>query len=67
MANFSVSDRGIGIKEENIEKIFQKFTQLDSGVNRKYGGKIYVESKFREGSIFIFSIPLKDIGRRKNK
>lgn len=38
MAKFSVSDRGIGIKEENIEKIFQKFTQLDSGSSRKYGG-----------------------------
>ncbi len=38
MARFSVSDRGIGIKEENIENIFQKFTQLDSGTSRKYGG-----------------------------
>ncbi|VVB89162.1 Methyl sulfide methyltransferase-associated sensor [uncultured archaeon] len=38
MAQFAVSDTGIGIKEENLEKIFQKFTQLDSGSSRKYGG-----------------------------
>ena len=38
MAKFSVSDRGIGIKEEDIEKLFQKFTQLDNGSNRKYQG-----------------------------
>ncbi len=38
MAKFSVSDRGIGIKEEDIERIFHNFSQLDSGTNRKYGG-----------------------------
>lgn len=38
MARFSVSDTGIGIKEEDIGKIFQKFTQLESGTTRKYGG-----------------------------
>jgi PAS domain S-box-containing protein len=37
-AKFSVSDRGIGIKEEDIEEIFHEFTQLDSGTDRKYGG-----------------------------
>ncbi len=38
MARFSVSDTGIGIKEEDVAGLFQKFTQLDSGTNRKYGG-----------------------------
>ncbi|MCE8425215.1 MAG: hypothetical protein J5U17_05500, partial [Candidatus Methanoperedens sp.] len=38
MAKFSVSDSGIGIKEEDIGEIFKKFTQLDSGTGRKYGG-----------------------------
>ena len=75
MARFSVSDRGIGIKEEDIEKIFQKFTQLDSGTSRKYGGtgiglaisktfvelhggRIWVESKYGEGSTFTFTLPI---------
>lgn len=38
MAQFSVSDTGIGIKEENMKKLFNKFTQSDSGLSRKYGG-----------------------------
>lgn len=37
-ARFSVSDTGIGIKEENMVKIFRAFQQLDSGISRKYGG-----------------------------
>ncbi len=38
MAKFSVSDTGIGIKEEDIGKLFNEFEQLDSGISRKYGG-----------------------------
>jgi PAS domain S-box-containing protein len=38
IAKFSVSDTGIGIKEEDKNKLFQKFTQLESGTTRKYGG-----------------------------
>ena len=38
MAEFSVSDKGIGIKEENMGKLFQVFQQLESGISRKYGG-----------------------------
>jgi PAS domain S-box-containing protein len=34
----SVSDTGIGIKPENIGKMFQKFEQLDKGISQKYGG-----------------------------
>ena len=35
---FNVADSGIGIAKENLKKIFQNFTQVDSSVSRKYGG-----------------------------
>ncbi|HNY06916.1 MAG TPA: response regulator [Bacteroidales bacterium] len=34
----SVVDTGIGIAEENIEKLFQSFSQADNSTTRKYGG-----------------------------
>ncbi|MCZ7393109.1 MAG: MEKHLA domain-containing protein, partial [Candidatus Methanoperedens sp.] len=74
MAKISISDAGIGIREDDIPKLFQKFEQLDSGISRKYGGtglglaitkqlvelhggKITVESRYREGSTFTFLLP----------
>ncbi len=38
MAEFSVSDTGIGIREEDMTKMFRAFEQLDSGITKKYGG-----------------------------
>ncbi len=34
----SVKDSGIGIEEENLEKVFDKFQQIESSLSRKVGG-----------------------------
>ena len=76
MVQFSVSDTGIGVKEEDMGKLFDLFYQADSGISRKYGGsgaglavtkqlveehggRIWVDSKYEEGSTFSFTLPLK--------
>lgn len=37
-ALFSIVDTGIGIKDEDMFKLFNTFSQVDSGSSRKYGG-----------------------------
>ena len=36
--HFDVMDSGIGMTSEQMEKIFEPFTQAESGTTRKYGG-----------------------------
>lgn len=38
MVGFSISDTGIGIREEDMDKLFNTFEQLDPGITQKYGG-----------------------------
>ena len=38
MAQFSVSDSGIGIREEDMGKLFNMFQQVDTGNTRRYNG-----------------------------
>ena len=67
---FYVKDTGMGISEEKIKMIFERFVKLNSFVQgtglglaicrvivEKLGGEITVESKLNEGSTFHFTIP----------
>ncbi|MCX7726131.1 MAG: HAMP domain-containing histidine kinase, partial [Chitinispirillaceae bacterium] len=70
----SIKDNGIGIPEEALQFIFEKFKRgpnignikgsglglfIVKNIVEKHGGKIFVESKVGEGSKFVIKIPNK--------
>lgn len=67
-----VKDTGIGIKQEDLPFIFERFYKVSEGglglgltivkeLIEAHGGRIEVKSEFGEGSVFTVFIPLKDV------
>lgn len=61
--NFAVIDSGIGIEKKQLDKIFEKFSQADSSIVRKYGGTglgLAISKALAEkmgGTIAVSSVP----------
>ena len=69
----SVSDQGVGIKKEDIDRLFERYYRVENNgtvsgfgiglylcveIIKRHKGKIWVESDLGRGSTFHFSIPV---------
>lgn len=68
LARFTVWDSGIGMTAENISRLFKPFTQIDSGLSRRYSGTglglVLVQrlARMHGGDVAVASAP--DLGSR---
>ncbi len=77
--SIEVADSGIGIKPENIPKVFEKYYStnernpngtgiglyISSKFARFMGGRLTVKSKYEEGTTFTLSLPLRPLSDLK--
>ncbi len=79
---FQIIDNGIGIQEEHLPMIFERFYRVENKVHtikgtglgltivkksiEQHGGQITVKSKFGEGSVFEFTLPIPNEQLTKN-
>ncbi len=73
-ALFEIADRGPGIPEEELGRIFEKFVRLDNGISRRrgngiglyfcrlaakaLGGRVWAEGRDGGGSVFFLELPI---------
>jgi len=73
VAQVKVSDQGIGIRPEDVERLFERYYRVENNSNisgfgiglylsaeivERHGGRIWVESELGKGSNFYFELPL---------
>lgn len=83
IATFCITDTGVGIKDQDLEKIFQPFERIESSKHKTtgtglgltitkllaelLGGELTVSSKAGEGSQFVFKVLLSSQNNQENQ